>query len=118
MNKPFEGLKVLDLTEIMAGPMVGAYLGDMGADVVKIEKPTGDSMRANQQNDLVYLSHNRSKRGIVLDYKSKPGLAALLRMAAQCDVFLQNSRPGVAERRGYGYEAVRALNPKVIYCSI
>jgi CoA:oxalate CoA-transferase len=118
MSKPFEGIKVLDMTEIMAGPMVGAYLGDMGADVIKVEKPTGDSMRANKQNDLVYLCHNRSKRGIVLDYKTPAGLAALLRIASQCDVLVENSRPGVAERRGYGYEAVHRLNPRLIYCSI
>lgn len=116
--KALDGLKVLDLTEILAGPMVGAYLADMGADVVKVERGSGDSIRVNRQTELIYIYLNRSKRGIVLDYKNPEGLAALLRMAAQADVFVQNSRPGVAERRGYGYDAIRAVNPRIIYCSI
>jgi crotonobetainyl-CoA:carnitine CoA-transferase CaiB-like acyl-CoA transferase len=118
MGKPFAGLKVLDLTEILAGPMVGAYLGDMGADVVKVERGGGDSIRVNKQTELIYIQFNRSKRGIVLDHKTPAGLEGLLRMAAQADIFIENSRPGVADRRGYGYEAVRVLNPGIIYCSI
>jgi len=118
MTKPFAGLKVLDLTEILAGPMVGAYMGDMGADVVKIERGGGDSIRVNKQTELIYIQFNRSKRGITLDHKTPGGLQALLRMAAQADIFVENSRPGVSDRRGYGYEAVRALNRRIIYCSI
>jgi CoA:oxalate CoA-transferase len=116
--RPFEGIKVLDITEIMAGPMVGAYLGDMGADVIKVERGEGDSIRASKRNTQVYLVYNRSKRGVLIDFKTPKGLEALLRLAAQCDVLIENSRPGVAERRGYGYEQVRERNPEVIYCAI
>jgi crotonobetainyl-CoA:carnitine CoA-transferase CaiB-like acyl-CoA transferase len=116
--RPLEGLKVLDLSEILAGPMVGAYLGDMGADVVKVERGAGDSIRVNKQTELIYILFNRSKRGILLDYKTPAGIDALLRMASRADIFIENSRPGVAERRGYGYEAVSKANPRIIYCSI
>jgi len=116
--KPFEGLRVLDLTTIIAGPMVGAFLGDMGADVVKVERGQGDSIRVNKQTEIIYIEFNRSKRGISLDYKTPRGLDALLRMAAQADVLVENSRPGVAERRGYGYDTLREINPRLIYCAI
>ena len=116
--KPFAGMKVLDLTTILAGPMVGAFLGDMGADVVKIERGEGDSIRVNKQTELIYIEFNRSKRGISLDYKTPEGLDALLRMADQADILVENSRPGVAERRGYGFDVLHERNPRLIYCAI
>jgi crotonobetainyl-CoA:carnitine CoA-transferase CaiB-like acyl-CoA transferase len=116
-HKPLEGYRVIEITQIMAGPLVGSYLGDMGADVVKIELPSGDSVRGGQ-NDLAFIASNRNKRSLVLDFKTPGGLKVLLDLAAKADVFLENSRPGVAERRGYGYEAIRKVNPRIIYCSV
>lgn len=116
--RPLDGMRVLDLTQVMAGPWCGSYLGDMGADVIKVELPQGDVLRTKGQNDLAYLANNRSKRSIVLDYRNKDGVDVLLRLASRCDVILENSRPGVAERRGYGYETIRTSNHRVIYCAI
>ncbi len=110
----FEGVKVLDLTSYIAGSFAATWLADLGADVVKIESPTGDPFRVTRG----FLAWNRNKRGIVLDLKHPDGLAAFYRMVKQADVVMENYRPGVADRLGVGYDKLRELNPRIIYCSV
>ncbi len=109
-----EGVKVLDLTSYIAGSFAATWLADLGADVVKIESPTGDPFRVTRG----FLAWNRNKRSIVLDLKHPDGLAAFYRMVPQADVVMENYRPGVADRLGVGYEKLRELNPRIIYCSV
>lgn len=118
-----KGLKVLDFTQMMTGPMATMLLADSGADVIKVEQPSGDPFRKSGETTLngtgaFFLGVNRNKRGIVLDLKSPEGLEAARALAAEADVFIENFRPGFTERLGLGYEALRALNPKLIYCSL
>ncbi len=110
----FEGIKVLDLTSYIAGSFAATWLADLGADVVKVESPTGDPFRVTRG----FLAWNRNKRGIVLDLKHPDGLAAFYRMVKQADVVMENYRPGVADRLGVGYDKLRELNPRIIYCSV
>ncbi len=110
----FEGVRVLDLTSYIAGSFAATWLADLGADVVKIESPTGDPFRVTRG----FLAWNRNKRGIVLDLKHPDGLAAFYRMVRQADVVMENYRPGVADRLGVGYDRLRELNPRLIYCSV
>ena len=112
-----EGVKVLDLTQIMAGPYCTMMLADMGADVVKIEKPGGgdDTRRMGppfiEGESAAFLGINRNKRSIVVDLRSDEGREIVLDMARRYDVLVQNFRPGSLERMGLGYEQVRELNP-------
>jgi crotonobetainyl-CoA:carnitine CoA-transferase CaiB-like acyl-CoA transferase len=118
-----EGLRVLDLTQVMAGPYCAMLLADMGADVVKIEPPGGEASR-RVELELApgvsgpYLAVNRNKRGLVVDLKQPAGVAVLERLAAAADVLVENYRPGVAERMGVGYARLSAINHRLIYCSI
>jgi crotonobetainyl-CoA:carnitine CoA-transferase CaiB-like acyl-CoA transferase len=118
---PLAGLKVLDLTEFMAGPYCTLILADMGADVVKIERPgKGDQIRewhGNPRNPM-FMYINRNKRSLTLDLKSEHGKAALLRLARGADVLVENFRPAVMDRLGLGYERLAAENPRLIYCTI
>lgn len=120
---PLEGLRVLDFTQNLAGPFATQILGDLGADVIKVEPPGGDPARKWGPpfvggNSHLFQVVNRNKRGAVLDLKTERGRARALELAAGSDVVLQALRLGVAERLGIGYEAVRAANPRVIYVSI
>jgi len=123
-GKPLHGYRVLDLTRALAGPYCAMMLGDMGADVIKVEDPTtGDEARTwgppfLGTESTYYLSMNRNKRDIAIDFKQAEGLALVLRLADRADVVLQNFRPGVVDRLGIGYSAVSERNPGVIYCSI
>lgn len=118
-----DGVRILDLTQMMAGPVCPSLLGDFGADVIKVEPPAGDNMRhtgntrIGGESDL-YLSVNRNKRGIVLDLKQESGRRAAQALAATADVVIENFRPGTADRLGLGYDDVLRENPDVIYCSI
>jgi CoA:oxalate CoA-transferase len=118
-----DGVRVVDFTQMMAGPVCPSLLGDMGADVIKIEPPEGDGMRSmgdvrlGGESDL-FISVNRNKRSVVLDLKTPEGQRAARTMASCADVVVENFRPGTAERLGVGYDAIRELNPSVIYCSI
>jgi len=117
------GYRVIDLTSMISGPLATMVLADQGADVIKVESPGGgDHTRAgaNRQGGLSasFLNNNRNKRSIVLDLKTSGGLKALMRLVAGADVFVQNFRPGVAERIGIGEGAVRAVAPSIIYVSI
>ena len=120
---PLEGIHVLDFTQMMAGPLCAMLLGDLGADVIKIEPPEGDAIRRTGDTFLggeteSFLSFNRNKRSVVLDLKAEAGREAGRGLAAGADVVLENFRPGSAERLGVGYETLRALNPRLVYCSI
>jgi formyl-CoA transferase len=118
-----QGLRVLDQTQVMAGPFCAMLLADMGADVLKIEPPGGEATRrmdlqAAPGVSAPFLAVNRNKRGLVLDLKRPAGVAILKRLAATADVLVENYRPGVARRLGVDYETLAALNPRLIYCSI
>src|SRR6185312_6134214 len=120
---PLHGYRVVDLTSNVAGPLGTMILGDQGADVIKVEAPDGgDATRSggNRRAGFTasFLNNNRNKRSIVLDLKTTAGREALLRLAAGADVFVQNFRPGVADRLGVGEEPVRAASPKIVYVSI
>ncbi|WP_175836755.1 CaiB/BaiF CoA transferase family protein [Burkholderia anthina] len=123
-QQPLKGLKVLELSQIMAGPVCGLMLADMGADVYKVEKiPNGDDARSyGKASDAgtppSFMMLNRGKQSIGIDIKSHAGKAVLLRMAGQADVLTENFRPGVIERLGLGYDVLSQLNPALIYCSI
>ena len=122
--RPLESLKVLDLTRIVAGPYCTMILGDMGADVIKIEHPEGgDDSRGfapPYQGDQAayYLSVNRNKRSLTLDLKNPEGKAILWQLIEDSDVVVENFRPGVMARLGFGYEDVSGRNAAMIYCSI
>src|SRR5687767_1909061 len=126
MNIPplaLEGLRVLDLTQVMAGPFCAMLLADMGADVVKIEPPGGETTRAMDLEaapgvSAPFLAVNRNKRGVVLDLKRAEGVAIFKKLAATADVLIENYRPGVAARLGVDHDTLTALNPRLIYCSI
>src|SRR6266404_2662109 len=123
MPGPLHGYRVVDLTSNVSGPLATMILGDQGADVIKVEPPDGgDATRAggNRRAGFTasFLNNNRNKRSIVLDLKTQRGLKAVMRLAAGADVFVQNFRPGVAERLGAGEEAVRAVAPNIVYVSI
>ncbi|HEX2135541.1 MAG TPA: CoA transferase [Microvirga sp.] len=121
---PLAGMKVVDLTHVMAGPTCTLMLADMGADVIKIEKsPQGDDTRRMVPPRIgdeaaSFLMMNRNKRGIVLDLKTPGGAEVLRRIVASADVFVENFAPGVLDRLGFGYEALRTDNPGLIYCSL
>jgi crotonobetainyl-CoA:carnitine CoA-transferase CaiB-like acyl-CoA transferase len=117
------GLRVVEIGSNIAGPLAAMILGDLGADVVKIENPgTGDDTRLLAPmvdgESTVFRSFNRGKRSAALDLRSDAGRAAALRLAQRADVVIQNLRPGVVERLGVGFDAVAAGNDQVIYCSI
>ncbi|KWF30834.1 CaiB/BaiF CoA transferase family protein [Burkholderia pseudomultivorans] len=123
MTTALSGLKVLDFTQMMTGPFATMMLGDSGADVIKVEQPDGDPFRRSGETTLngdgaFFLGVNRNKRGIVLDLKTEAGRAAALALAAQADVLVENFRPGLTERAGLGYEDLRKINPRLVYCSI
>ncbi len=120
---PLAGITVLDLSSVILGPMAAQYLGDMGADVIKVEAPLGDVTRAigprrNEGMGSLYLANNRNKRSIVLDLKAPSGQAALRRLASTSDVVLHSIRTGAAARIGLSYGALSAINPRLIYCQV
>src|SRR3979411_49682 len=122
MSGPLAGIRVIDLTSAVLGPVATRPLGDMGAEVIKIETPEGDPMRQigparNPGMAAYYLNVNRNKKSLVLDLKQPKACAALLRLAATADVFVHNMRPGAATRLGIDYAAVREANPRIIYAS-
>jgi crotonobetainyl-CoA:carnitine CoA-transferase CaiB-like acyl-CoA transferase len=111
------GLRILELTQVMAGPFCGQVLADMGADVVKVEPPDGDSTRESLGTGA-FLAVNRNKRSLVLDLKSPEHQAVLHRLVADADVLLENYRPGVAARLGADWETLSSINPRLIYASV
>ncbi len=122
MPGPLHGYRILDLSAVISGPYGTMILADQGADVIKVEPPTGDFTRAagNKSGGLSasFLNNNRNKRSIVVDLRHPDGAGIVKRLAATCDVMVQNFRPGVVDRLGVGEEAIRAVAPNIIYVSI
>ena len=123
INDALAGVTVLDFTQVGAGPTCGMLLGDLGADVLKIEAPSGDIGRKlgppwQNGESVVSMSFNRNKRSIAIDLKKPEGRALVLRMAVRAEVVLESFRPGVMDRLGIGYEALRAVNPAIVFCSV
>ena len=118
------GIKVLDLTRVLAGPFCTMILGDLGAEVIKVEAPGGSDETRGwgppfQQNvSAYYLCANRNKKSMTVNLKSEKGKEIILRLAKKCDVVIHNFKTGTMERLGLGYETLGALNPQLIYCSI
>jgi crotonobetainyl-CoA:carnitine CoA-transferase CaiB-like acyl-CoA transferase len=121
---PLSGLKVIDLTHVMAGPTCTLMLADMGADVIKVEKvPDGDDTRrslppAIGSESAAFMMMNRNKRGIALDLKTEGGRRVLHRLLSDADVVVENYRPGTMAKLGFDYEALRKPNPGLIYCAL
>ncbi len=122
MSGPLEGVRILDLSTVILGPWAAQTLGDMGAEVIKIEAPVGDLTRRlgpkrHANMGALFLGVNRNKRSVVLDLQHSEGHEALLRMARTADVLLHNFRPRVAAKLGLTYEVLAAVNPNLIYCA-
>jgi crotonobetainyl-CoA:carnitine CoA-transferase CaiB-like acyl-CoA transferase len=123
MIRPLAGITVIEVGQALAGPMAGVVLADLGADVIKVEKPEGDDARAwgppfAGDTSLYFHGQNRNKRSVTLDIKNPADVAELNRLAAGADVLIQNLRPGVVDAMGIGPEAMLAAHPRLIYCSI
>lgn len=123
MAGPLDGVTVLEMANVITGPYAGMLLSDLGASVVKVEKPgEGDVFRqwAGDAGALSppFAAFNRSKRSVTIDVRKEGGVDCYLQLAATVDVVLENFRPGVLDRMGVGYEAVKRVNPRVIYCAI
>ena len=121
--QPLNGTRVLDLSRVLAGPYCTMVLGDLGADVIKVEPPEGDETRGwgppfAEGESAYYLCVNRNKRGIVINLKTDEGKKVLRDLALQSDVLVENFRPGTLEKFGLDFETLHELNPKLIYCSI
>lgn len=123
-SPPLSGLKVVDFTQILAGPYCTMLLADMGADVIKVEKPNGgdDTRRFGPPfvngESAAFMGLNRNKRSIVLDLKNEKGVEIARRLLRDADVTIQNARPGAMDRLGLGYDDVKGFNPGIIYCTI
>jgi crotonobetainyl-CoA:carnitine CoA-transferase CaiB-like acyl-CoA transferase len=120
---PLTGIRVVDLSRVVSGPLCGRLLADLGAEVIKVEPPGGDAARLWGPpfwgpDSTLFLSVNRGRKSVVLDLRKPEGREALHRIAGNCDVFVQASRLGVAERRGFDYEAIRGVRPDVVHMSI
>ena len=123
MTRPLDGVKIVDLSNMLMAPYATQILGDMGADVIKVEAPGGDPIRGigplkNPGMGAIFLHVNRSKRSITLDLKHPDGRAAALDLIRDADVVVYNLRPQVMARLGLSYEAVSEINPRVIYAGL
>ncbi len=127
MSGPLDGLLVADFSRLLAGPHATMLLGDMGADVIKVEHPDGDDARhwgppwvgkRDERTSAYYVASNRNKRSLALDLRSDDGRAAAVDLARRADIMVQNFRPGGAEKLGLGYPDMSAANPGLVYCSI
>jgi crotonobetainyl-CoA:carnitine CoA-transferase CaiB-like acyl-CoA transferase len=126
MSKPFTGVKILDFTRVLAGPYGSYQLALLGADVIKVESREGDDMRfGNRANDwekrglaAPWVAVNAGKRSITLDLKKPKAIEVIKRLVAKADVVMENFRPGVMDKLGIGYETLKAINPRLIYCAV
>lgn len=122
MAGPLSGVRIIDLSNVISGPMATMALADQGAEVIKIERAEGDFTRhvATRRGGMSasYLNNNRNKKSVVVNLKDPDGIATVKRLVVDADVFVQNFRPGVADRLGLGADVLRALNPRLIYMSI
>jgi alpha-methylacyl-CoA racemase len=122
-NAPLSGIRVLDLTRLLPGPLCTMHLADMGAEVIKIEDTgAGDPARAlgaaKASDSALFLAVNRNKRALALDLKRPEGREVFLRLTERADAIVEGFRPGVVDRLGVGYDVVRTLNPRIVYCAI
>src|SRR5215475_10313555 len=128
---PLSGIRILDLTRVLAGPLSAQMLGDLGADVIKIERPgTGDDARAfgppylvdpegkENNNNSFYLCANRNKRSVTVNIAKPEGQEIIRELAKGVDVFMENYKVGDLKRYGLDYESIKAINPSIIYCSV
>ncbi len=121
MAGALEGIKIIELASYVTGPFASVLLADLGAQVIKIETPgEGDPFRGwgEKQYSATFCSLNRNKKSLTLDFRKSEGREILLKLVARSDVLIENFRPGAMERRGLGYDEIRVVNPKIIYCSI
>jgi crotonobetainyl-CoA:carnitine CoA-transferase CaiB-like acyl-CoA transferase len=124
MPKPLHNIKVLDLSRVLAGPYCTMMMADMGADVIKVERPgKGDDTRGYgppfvNGESTYFMSVNRNKRSMTLNFKNERGKAVLTSLIQEADVLVENFRPGTMEKLGFGYEAVKSINPQLVYCSV
>lgn len=123
MTMALEGIRVVDLSRTFAGPLSAMLLADNGADVIKVEEPgAGDETRNWSPywngHSCMFLTFNRNKRGVTINLKAEEGRKLILKMAAEADVFIESFRTGTIEKMGLGYDDVRAVNPRIVYCSI
>lgn len=127
MQAPLEGIKVIELARILAGPWIGQTLADLGADVIKVESPEGDDTRkwgppyiddGAEQSAAYYHGCNRGKRSIVCDFREENGRETVLKLIQDADVVIENFKLGGLEKYGLDYESLRKINPRLIYCSV
>ncbi len=122
MTAPLAGIRIVDLSQIVSGPMAATLLADQGADIIKVETPGGDPVRGlgPRKGDLsaMFIAVNRGKRGLAIDLKTASGRSILERLVRRADVLIENFRPGTMERLGFGEAHCRALNPRLIFASI
>ncbi len=123
MSKPLEGVRVLDLSRVLAGPFCTMILSDLGAEVVKVELPgTGDDSRAfgpfRNGQSLYFVNVNRGKQSVAIDLKSEAGRKLLVDLAKECDVLVENFRPGTMEKLGLGWDVLKEANPRLIYAAV
>ena len=126
MAGALDGLRVVDLTRVVAGPLCAQMLGDLGADVAKVERRgDGDDLRAlgppfvqGSEDSTYFVTLNRNKRSVSVDFSKPEGAAILKRMIARADVLIENFRPGTLDRYGLGWDALREVNPRLVYCSV
>jgi crotonobetainyl-CoA:carnitine CoA-transferase CaiB-like acyl-CoA transferase len=121
--QPLQGLRVLDLTQFLSGPYATMILGDLGAEIIKIEPHGGDSARAIPphfvgEDSAYYLSVNRNKQSVAVDMKQEAGREIVRELALRSDVLIENFRPGVTAKLGLSYEKLRTENPRLVWCSI
>ena len=123
MSSPLDGVRIVEMTSVVLGPYACQILGDLGAEIIKIEPPTGDSnrnlgpYRTHSDMASLFINCNRNKRSLVLDLKSDNGRAAVLKIIEKADVVIHNFRPGAMQRLGLDYDALREINPQLIYCA-
>lgn len=126
MTLAYDGIRILDFSQVVSGPYAAQLLGNQGAEVIKVEPAQGDQLRSifktgsqsKDEDSAAYQLVNRGKRSICVDLKNPAGRDAILKIAAGCDVLLENFRPGVIKRLGLGYEDVAAVKPDIVYCSV
>ena len=124
MGLPLAGVRVLDLSRVLAGPLCGQVLGDFGAEVIKVEHPKrGDDtrdwgLRVGQTETAYFNAMNRNKRSVTIDLQAPEGQELVRTLARECDVVIQNFKFGGAEKLGLGYEQIKAVKPDIVYCSV
>ena len=130
ISQPLEGINVFDLTRVLAGPTATQILGDLGANVIKVERPlTGDDSRnlgppyldrklKNPKESAYFLSVNRNKNSVTIDFTKKEGQKLAKKIISKCDILVENFRANNLEQYGLDYKSIKKINPKIIYCSI